>query len=80
MTVSATLKGFAEIVGERKKFLLELRCWNGVATTRELGPQLCQQQNSARQWCRRKGLVAFEGGCWLLTEAGRAALAEGLPK
>ena len=62
------------IVGERERFLRELMRWDGVAATRELGPQTSQQQNSARQWCKKKGLVTFEDGYWRLTEIGRAAI------
>jgi hypothetical protein len=60
----------------QRRFLRELVKWGGVATPREIGPQTSQEQNSARQTCKRRQWVTFErGGYWRITEAGRNALA-----
>jgi hypothetical protein len=59
------------------KFLRSLARWQGVASSRDLGPQISQEENSARQGCRRKGFVTFDGHYWRMTEAGRSALRNG---
>ena len=56
------------------KFLRALRRWQGVASSRDLGPQTSQDENRARQKCKRMGLVTYDGGndgYWRLTEQGR---------
>jgi hypothetical protein len=55
-------------------FLKRLLRWRGCATPQELGPQICNQENSARQSCKRKGWVTFDRNYWRITDAGRAAL------
>lgn len=62
------------LTAEQVKFLRLLFIWEGVATSRELGPQTKQEENSARQRCKRQGLVTYSGGYWKLTDIGRAAL------
>lgn len=57
------------------KFLRELLRWTGAATPRELGPQTSQDENRARQKCKRLGLVTYDGGYWRLTDAGRLVIA-----
>jgi hypothetical protein len=58
---------------EAAKFMLKLMEWGGVADRWNLGPQTSQQQNSARQYCKRHGWVVFEGGYWRIMDAGCAA-------
>ena len=61
---------------EQQKFLRELLRWDGVASSRDIGPQTSQAMNSARQTCKRRGWVTYDGGndgYWRLTEAGREA-------
>ena len=55
-------------------FLRSLVQWDGIASPENLGPQIDQKENSARQTCKRRGWVSFEGGYWRLTDAGRTAL------
>jgi hypothetical protein len=55
-------------------FLRDLAKWGGAATPQDLGPQVSQQENSARQRCKRRGLVTYDG-YWRLTDLGRAACA-----
>jgi hypothetical protein len=57
-------------VAARQKFMRDLHRWDGVATSQDIGPQTTQAENSARQYCRRKGWVTFEGGYWRITPAG----------
>jgi len=58
------------------KFLRALARWQGVASSQDLGgPQTSQSENSARQRCKRRGLVTYEGGYWRLTDIGRLTLA-----
>lgn len=52
-------------------FLRILRTWQGIASPQNLGPQTSQDENRARQRCKRNGLVTFEGGYWRLTEIGK---------
>jgi len=56
------------------KFMRDLARWQHVATARDLGPQTSQEENSARQFCKRQGWVTFEDGYWRSTDKGRAAL------
>ncbi len=56
------------------EFLKELVSWDGVATPSDLGPQWRRNQNAARQTCKRRGYVTFDGGYWRITPAGRRAL------
>jgi hypothetical protein len=56
------------------KFLRALASWQHVASPRDLGPQTSQDENRARQKCKRKGLVTFEGGYWRTTDLGRQVL------
>ncbi len=58
----------------QEKFLRSLARWQGVATSQELAPQTDQRENSARQTCRRRGWVTYDGGYWRLTPEGRAQL------
>jgi hypothetical protein len=55
-------------------FLMNLKRWGGVATSQELGPQVCQEDNSARQTCKRRGWVTFDRYYWRLTDEGRYAI------
>lgn len=56
------------------RFMRELAKWQHVASPQDLGPQMHQAQNKARQKCKRKGLVTFEGGYWRTTDLGRQVL------
>lgn len=59
------------------KFLRALARWQGVASPQDLGPQTSQDENRARQKCKRRGWVTYDGGnvgYWRLTDAGREAL------
>lgn len=56
------------------KFLRKLFSWQGAATSQELGPQTSQDDNRARQKCKRNGLVTFDGHYWRLTDIGRAVI------
>jgi hypothetical protein len=64
--------------GHERFFLANLNDWTGAATADELGPQISQKENSARQSCKRKGWVTFERPYWRITAAGLTALAEAL--
>lgn len=55
-------------------FLRDLARWEWCASPMDLGPQTSQDQNRARQKCKRKGLVTFEGGYWRATILGREVL------
>jgi hypothetical protein len=59
---------------EQSKFMREILKWDGAATPRELGPQTSQEENSARQTCKRRNWVEYDGYYWRITQAGRAAL------
>lgn len=56
------------------QFLRALHSWQDVASSQNLGPQTSQDENRARQKCKRQGLVTFSGGYWRMTDAGRKAL------
>jgi hypothetical protein len=56
------------------QFLRELARWQHIASPQDIGPQMRQDQNRARQKCKRKGLVSFEGGYWRTTDLGRQVL------
>ena len=59
------------------KFLRSLARWQHVASSRDLGPQTSQDENRARQKCKRKGLVTYDGGndgYWRTTDLGRLVL------
>lgn len=58
----------------QRDFLDRLVSGGGHASLRELGPQTSQEQNSARQTCKRRGWARYSNGAWFITEAGRAAL------
>jgi hypothetical protein len=64
------------------RFLANLKGWDGCATSEELGPQTSQQDNSARQTCKRRGWVTFDKYYWRLTQDGldvlRTALSNGV--
>jgi hypothetical protein len=62
-----------KLTADQIKFLCDLVQCGGVASPRNIGPQMSQAQNSARQRCKRNGLVIFEKGYWLLTNKGREA-------
>ena len=51
----------------QEKFMRALARWQGVASTQDLGPQMDQSENSARQACKRRGWVTFKGGYWHMT-------------
>ena len=58
-----------------KKFLRRLMQNEGGACSRkELGPQTSQDENRARQLCRRRNWAFWDGYYWRLTAEGRAAL------
>lgn len=59
---------------EQRRFLRELLRWTGVATPREIGPQISQPDNSARQTCKRRGWVTYDGSYWRITDSGREVL------
>jgi coproporphyrinogen III oxidase-like Fe-S oxidoreductase len=59
---------------EQEQFLRQLAKWQGVASVRDLPPQTRQAENSARQTCKRRGWVTYDGGYWRLTHEGRVAL------
>ena len=63
-----------KLTDEQMKFLRALARWQGVASPQELAPQTRQEENSARQRCKRQGLVTFVDGYWRLTDAGRKQL------
>lgn len=65
----------SDLTGEQISFLLSLVRWGGSASARDLGPQMSQADNSARQTCKRHGWVIYEGGYWCLTYAGREMMA-----
>lgn len=57
------------------KFMSRLSLWGGVASSQDLGPQTSQDQNRARQKCKRRGWVTYDyDGYWRLTDSGKAAL------
>jgi hypothetical protein len=56
------------------KFMRMLARWDHVASSQDLGPQTSQDENRARQKCKRKGLVTYEGGYWRTTDLGRMVL------
>lgn len=56
------------------KFLRALARWQHVASSQDIGPQTSQDENRARQKCKRKGLVTFEDGYWRTTDLGRLVL------
>lgn len=58
----------------QRGFLRDLIRWKGAATTRELGPQTSQKDNAARQFCKRRGYVTYDGHYWRITDEGRTAL------
>jgi hypothetical protein len=55
-------------------FLRDLSLHGGAAAARTLGPQTSQEENSARQRCKRRGLVVYDSVYWRLTELGREAV------
>ncbi len=57
------------------RFLRALMRWQGVAAPQDLDQQNSMADTSARQFCKRKGLVTFANGYWRITDAGRTALA-----
>ena len=59
---------------EQLKFLRALSRWQGVASPQDLAPQMSQEENSARQRCKRRGWATFSGGYWRLTDEGRILL------
>jgi hypothetical protein len=69
-----------ECIGERWTFMQALMHWGGVADRNNLGPQTSQEENAARQFCKRRGWVVFEGGYWRITDAGCAAFGWERPK
>jgi hypothetical protein len=61
---------------EQISFLRNLKSWDGIASPENLGPQRTQKENSARQRCKRQGLVTYGGGYWRLTDDGQKALSD----
>lgn len=59
--------------GHERLFLATLIDWTGAATADEIGPQISQKENSARQSCKHKGWVMFERPYWRITPSGREA-------
>jgi hypothetical protein len=59
---------------DQTKFLLALMREGGTAKPQDLGPQISQAENSARQTCKARGWVAFIGGHWRITDAGKIAI------
>ena len=55
------------------RFMQSLMRHGGVADRHNLGPQMSQRENSARQFCKRKGWVTYKGGYWRITDAGCVA-------
>lgn len=55
-------------------FLANVDRLGGAATPQQLGPQISQEDNAARQTCKRRGWVTFGRGQWHLTDAGRKAI------
>lgn len=55
-------------------FLRELAKWQHIASPQNLGPQTSQDENRARQKCKRRGLVEYSGGYWRTTDLGRQVL------
>lgn len=62
------------LTAEQIKFLRALASWQGIASPQDLGPQTKQEENSARQRCKRQKLVTFENGYWRMTDLGREVL------
>ena len=50
-----------KLTNEQHSFLRDLMRWQGVASSQDLAPQLSQADNSARQTCKRRGWVTFDG-------------------
>lgn len=59
------------LAAAQKEFLRKLARWDGIASSRDLGPQISQKDNSVRQSCKRRGFVTFDGHYWRITMAGR---------
>jgi hypothetical protein len=57
-----------------RNFMENLRRWQGAATSQELGPQISQADNSARQACKRRGWVTYDKHYWRLTYEGSQVL------
>lgn len=77
--MSGLRRAFAAVIATQLdescfKFLRRLAQWQHVASPQDLGPQTSQDDNRARQKCRRKELVTFEGGYWRTTDLGREVL------
>lgn len=71
----ALLQNIAPLIPDNAaKFLQQLSAWQGIASPQELGPQTSQSENSARQLCKRRGLVTYRDGYWRLTDSGRDAV------
>lgn len=60
---------------ETRKFLEAIVAQGGVCKPNRLRVPGTREQDRARQAAKRAGLVDFDG-CWNITDAGRAALAE----
>ena len=63
---------------EQQRFMNELRSWDGVASSRDLGPQISQKENSARQFCKRRGWVVYTEGYWRITTKGYQMIEDAL--
>jgi len=57
-------------------FMRLMRQWDWVASPYDLGPQTSQDENRARQRCKRNGLVTFDGHYWRATELGKHVAAQ----
>ncbi len=64
----------APVTEPQERFLRSLARWQGVASPQDLPPQISQADNAARQYCKRKGWVTFDGSYWRLTDSGRKKL------
>ncbi len=62
------------------QFMQNLARWQGVASSSDLGPQISQKENSARQTARRRGWVTYDNRYWRMTDTGRKALYSETPK
>lgn len=67
-----------KLTNEQHSFLRDLMRWQGVASSQDLAPQMSQADNSARQTCKRRGWVTFDGpgGYWRITDLGRSVWKE----
>lgn len=72
----------AKLNGWEREFLERIASAGGFATRKQVGCVTSRAEDKARQACRRRGQVEYQGSAhgalksgWALTDAGRAALA-----